>query len=773
MKKILDAAELEMPPLVMVTSETESTADTQTQGYKVQNQESHVLAKGWTPEHCQEVLQSQVKEILTAMMESCGEVGAWVMPEAPRRRNGAARIICDTISETGNVTTIGAIGLTTEQGDAALKEGIESTMVPVGSPIEKVCSIRYDDSAEDDAPCPNLSKFLIFENPHELRIWHEHLLSVAPDILVMFGDITENALDTAFKTAVSGSPIVLLKHTGTEVDNACRMFRHVKKYLPTGARGMAGPGANDNGGGVGAVVAATKAMASKVQTTVTAAAKAGTEALVTTNDGGAAVVGGSGGASSAPSSSSGSQKRLLLPAIPDMEDEKINLFVSTWPADFNTATVVVADPLLLTGKSFQKKMLAAITASFDLKVGSEELRRAKHRALDYAWSFHDVAERQTKAKKFSAEVLHAQLVLFTLSSISASVFYNEFYGSHSPKNTAELFLFVATIIIPLYITSLKQESEKSNPAIRWRAFKVATARLESEIFKFRCQVGPYRADEKSESAMRLPLTRFSENTSAIWEAVHPFLADDEMDIPPDFWEASSPIGDLAKLSKAAAADAQAIAAGGGSSTLDGVATSRNIDIEAQAAATESTTLLQRSAVGSSTPAPSSSPTPDAPLTTMTVEDDDDPDPPTMAELGDDHYSPLTADDYIELRMKTIMQNKNDELKKVVRRNDRISSTIKIVTVFSGATAALSLQWLVPIVLGLTALLSAGQEFRKYRQRIEMGNDMITTLNKLKLWWMRLSMYQRQLPLNKDKLVIETERAIVTELSAVAIGSNAQ
>ena len=55
----------------------------------------------------------------------------------------------------------------------------------------------------------------------------------------------------------------------------------------------------------------------------------------------------------------------------------------------------------------------------------------------------------------------------------------------------------------------------------------------------------------------------------------------------------------------------------------------------------------------------------------------------------------------------------------------------------------------------------------------MGNDMITTLNKLKLWWMRLSMYQRQLPLNKDKLVIETERAIVTELSAVAIGSNAQ
>lgn len=41
--------------------------------------------------------------------------------------------------------------------------------------------------------------------------------------------------------------------------------------------------------------------------------------------------------------------------------------------------------------------------------------------------------------------------------------------------------------------------------------------------------------------------------------------------------------------------------------------------------------------------------------------------------------------------------------------------------------------------------------------------MVVSLNELKLWWMGLSMYQRQLPHNKDHLILTAERIIVTEL----------
>ena len=67
------------------------------------------------------------------------------------------------------------------------------------------------------------------------------------------------------------------------------------------------------------------------------------------------------------------------------------------------------------------------------------------------------------------------------------------------------------------------------------------------------------------------------------------------------------------------------------------------------------------------------------------------------------------------------------------------------------------------LLGITAALSTGQEFSKYPHRIELGNDLVLELNKLKLWWMGLSMYEKQLPHHKDHLILFSERIIVNEL----------
>ena len=110
---------------------------------------------------------------------------------------------------------------------------------------------------------------------------------------------------------------------------------------------------------------------------------------------------------------------------------------------------------------------------------------------------------------------------------------------------------------------------------------------------------------------------------------------------------------------------------------------------------------------------------------------------------------------------------------MVSRTSKISNLIKAVTIFSGATAALSLQWSVPIIFAVTAALGSGQEFHKYKHRIEVGNTMIVQLNELKLWWTSLSVYQKQLPYNKDRLVQQSERIITAELSSAYDGAQTQ
>jgi len=147
------------------------------------------------------------------------------------------------------------------------------------------------------------------------------------------------------------------------------------------------------------------------------------------------------------------------------------------------------------------------------------------------------------------------------------------------------------------------------------------------------------------------------------------------------------------------------------------------------------------------------------------EDYDDDDVESNTNYIDDHYSPMTAEQYLENRVKAKLQEKIVEVTRMVERNERISSVITLITVFSGATAALSLQWFVPVVLGISAAFTTGQQFRKYPQRIESGNNMIVQLNELKLWWMSLSMYQRQLPASKDKLIGDSEGILLREMMA--------
>lgn len=803
--EILAALKLDLPNLVIVSADTIGSAEEQMEeSYRVENAVDHPVAKEWTEDHTKEVLRAKVGQLLNAACESSAEVGAWIMPQSPRRRNGSAQLICEAMPPTSKSIALGLLGLDDRDEQDGFTESLRTSMVPLGSPIKLVSSVPYDPELRDGVPCPQLTHLLFFQSPHEMRLFRKALLDLVPDMLLAFGHITRDAMKSVFDNTVDGSPVFLIKHTGTNVDALCRMFTHVRKHLASKNKLSQQQQQQQPPATTAPAVDGTVEQPPADPTT-TATTTPPTATATTTTP----------------------MKKLptKIPPIEGEEDDLIRLFLNTWPPKFNSQTIVLADPLILSGTAFQKRILGAVTAAFDLKTGGPDSRNAKRRALDYAWSFYHIAKKHAKARKGSSESLHSQLVIFTLVSIVASVMYNQIYGGASKDSTKTIIqqtIYVATIILPLYITGLKQESDTNNPSVRWAAFEIAASQLESEIFQFRAQVGPYRAADKSEGAMQAPLQAFAKKTREIWEDVKQFLKDDGMHIPSDFWADGSPMSPDADTSSGPAAGggptAASSAAEGSTSGVASLPTNipdettqllptktaaaaaaaaglpekfpiqqRSIAESKQAAESAADDMKARamgSIPGSTTtakkgllarlfglgskvsPLPTSFPEMEGQEDDADDDDDDDQDDEDdiEKEYHNNNYSPMTAEEYIQCRMKHIMQIKADEIQRMVSRNSTLSRIIQLITVLSGATAALSLQWAVPIILGITAALGTAQEFRKYPRRIELGNGMVMKLNDLKLWWMGLSMYQRQLPHNKDALITSAEEAIVNEIS---------
>lgn len=382
----------------------------------------------------------------------------------------------------------------------------------------------------------------------------------------------------------------------------------------------------------------------------------------------------------------GDSKKPISP-IENESDDLIRLFLNTWPSGYNDKTIVLSDPLIMNGQSLQKRLLNAITAAFDLKSGGTDIRLAKRKILDYAWFLHGICKDHSKQKKKSAERLHVQLVFFTLLSIAASVLYEKVYGGIGQTSSkTQLTTYVLTIILPLYITSLQQESQEGKSMTNWASFNVVAGQIESEILKFRCQVGDYRVEEKTEIALQRPISKFAETLKDKFKSLSKSLHEDSMDIPSTFWDFD------AKAHLPPKPD-------GGS--FD----SQSVD---EAIPTEKTPMIKGTENIYDEEMPH-------------VVDDDDSIDSAFEVYVDDKFSPIKSQNYIESRMQKVMHAKALKIQKMAWRQKTISLIIKMITISSGATAALSLQWAVPIVLGVTASFGTAQEFRGYTKRIEVSS----------------------------------------------------
>ena len=180
----------------VVTAEATGTAEEQFDQFTgISDPSSHPVAKDWSEEELKAALKGKLLQRLQSLLESSMEVGAWLLPDNPRRKNGAAQIICDLlpkeIGAPSKCVALGLIGLGEEDTDTDFKKALDEAKTPVGTPSKSAISLQYDMKWQDGAPLSQLTHFVIFESPEEKNLFRQALLDLVPDFMIAFGNVTE------------------------------------------------------------------------------------------------------------------------------------------------------------------------------------------------------------------------------------------------------------------------------------------------------------------------------------------------------------------------------------------------------------------------------------------------------------------------------------------------------------------------------------------------------------------------------------------------------
>ncbi|CAB9506104.1 expressed unknown protein [Seminavis robusta] len=726
LQEILMALQLNkgLPPLVIVTAATEGAveetvdedAEAGTGPDDGTNQKTKQVLLGnpisddldLSEEEERELLREKTQEILRSTVELCGETGAWLLPHRPRRVNGAAEVLCSTISSTSsgedqpvlgkNPTVIlGMIGLDHNDEENGFAQLIQTNMVPFGTEVEQVAIVNYDRNVRDNLPCPELTHLLLFERRQEMRDFRERLLSQTPDVFMAFGSTTPYAKKCLFATLVDESPVALITHTSSEIDHMSWMLRHADSELRK----------------------------------IDVGAKEPPE---------------KGTATFAVSSDPTEYETLPLQPFADLAnvDRELAEYLPVWPAAHRDERVVLADPRRVGGLRFQRQLLRAVNAAFYVP---EARAVALRESSELLVSIQEAACHQNRV----TEIYHLAMVLATLAAIVASVMYAKIFGedpapSWDNRNPRQIALFLVTLAVPFSIAYLKRLYDGSSQ--QWSDVQRSSAELESTIFEFRARPRTF-GQTTGQAGGQEPLDAFIGRVLDIQSRASQFLA------PEDGGKTSKEPGDCAAESPVS------------ETVLD----SADQDIEAPPP-TESSPLLPAApspsledlALNGSTNKWTKKPHYKDDTVVETYEDEFQETPGASNGTQNDCATLLTIIDYIDCRVLAARQQKRDELDKLEKRNKIIEVIIKLVLGSTSLLALLSEQWFIPIVLGVSTAFFASQDFRKYRSRMDQGQAMIRKLDELLSWWDALDVEDKILPINEDRLVESAESILVAEVA---------
>jgi hypothetical protein len=134
-------------------------------------------------------------------------------------------------------------------------------------------------------------------------------------------------------------------------------------------------------------------------------------------------------------------------------------------------------------------------------------------------------------------------------------------------------------------------------------------------------------------------------------------------------------------------------------------------------------------------------------------------------LHDGHHAPVQPEEYIVLRILTMIRFYQRRLPKYSRARSLGSWTIMIGSVVGTLISFLGFAPKVAIVSASTAAISAWMEFHSTAQKLKRYNETILGLKNVLLWWDSLNSVEKANPLNIDKLVEMAEALINQERGA--------
>lgn len=133
-------------------------------------------------------------------------------------------------------------------------------------------------------------------------------------------------------------------------------------------------------------------------------------------------------------------------------------------------------------------------------------------------------------------------------------------------------------------------------------------------------------------------------------------------------------------------------------------------------------------------------------------------------LSENHS--ISSEDYIRGRLEVELERLTKRLPKFSFQNRSLQILLVMLSASTAIMAAYELQRWIPVVLALVAMVEGFVEFRQLPLRLSMANMTYTRLKRTKVWWNGLSVLQKKLPNNKNRLVEHVEDTIFTQISVV-------
>ena len=120
---------------------------------------------------------------------------------------------------------------------------------------------------------------------------------------------------------------------------------------------------------------------------------------------------------------------------------------------------------------------------------------AEDRRLTYAWHLRHVLKYNSEIHEQRADILRIFIIFFTLAAVTASVLFS-YYDSTTYTEANDVhqqldILTKLTLILPLIITVLRGINAALSPDDKSMMLRVASIRVESEIYMYRTRTGSY------------------------------------------------------------------------------------------------------------------------------------------------------------------------------------------------------------------------------------------------------------------------------------------